>query len=93
MQTVMESKEAQSTRIEDLALDHDGPPLADFDIVSTKAIGGNGTADLPPHYFRSFRFIGTIAVKYFTSSRERNTSNTRSGRDSPWDSIPASGHW
>lgn len=41
--------------------------VADFesgsDEVDQSAIGGRDISELPPHYFRSFKFIGTVVVR------------------------------
>ena len=42
------------------------PVRASFDSVTREAIGGRGGSDLPRHYFRSARFIGTFVVSKYS---------------------------
>lgn len=47
------------------------------DDVDLSAIGGRDTSELPAHYFRSFKFIGTVLVSSGLPSYLSNVPVTR----------------
>lgn len=55
----------------------DNNDLSPMESISAAAIGGHSVDDLPPHYFRSPRFLVSLLVSYFVFGEEgRHLTNT-----------------